>query len=117
MGHSYEKIGNRTGLIKVGRELSSGRRSAISELKELCGRAEDGGVVNMILDFSEVRVCPSIVLGSIIVLAKRLGEKEGRVRIACPSPHVARAAQITGLTKAVEICGSVEDAVKDIEKE
>jgi len=114
MAHSYEKVGKTTGLIKVGRELSSGRRNAVSELRDLCSEVEDQGIINMVLDFSKVKLCPSVVFGNIIVLAKRLREKDGRVSIACPSPNVAKAARIIGLTNTVEMYDTVEEAVKDL---
>jgi len=114
MAHSYEKIGKGTGLIKVGRELSSGRRNAVNELRDICIEVEKQGVVDMVLDFSKVKVCPSVVFGNIIVLAKRLKEKGGRVTIASPSTHVAKAAKITGLTNIVAIADNVEEAMKEL---
>ncbi|MBW1730168.1 MAG: STAS domain-containing protein [Deltaproteobacteria bacterium] len=114
MPHTCEKVDNSTALVNVGRELASGRLNTVNELRELCHMLEDEGIANMILDFSNVKLCPSVVLGNIIVLAKRLKEKNGKVIIASPSPHVEKAARIVGITKTIKILQTLDEALKEI---
>ncbi|MBW1722616.1 MAG: STAS domain-containing protein [Deltaproteobacteria bacterium] len=116
MAHVYEKLKDSLALVKVGRELSSGRRSAVNELRDLCCSLEKQGINKFVLEFSNVRLCPSVVFGNLIVLAKRLRERKGGVAIAAPSPQVSKAARITGLEKCVPSFDSVDEAIRVMEK-
>ncbi|MBW1698295.1 MAG: STAS domain-containing protein [Deltaproteobacteria bacterium] len=116
MSHEYQIIDDSTALVTAGRELSGGKSTIINELRDLCRRLSEEGKNRIIFDFSRVKLCPSMVFGNIIVLNKRLKEKDGGVAIAAPSSHTAKAARITGLTKGISIFDSVEEAIKAIKK-
>ena len=116
MAHEYAKIGDSTAVVTVGRELSGGGRNTVNELRDLCRRLAEEGRNRIILDFSRVRLCPSMAFGNIIILDKRLKEKDGGVAIAAPSSHVAKAARITGLTRSISSFDSVDEAVKGMER-
>jgi len=117
MAHEYAKIDDSTAVVTVGRELSSGGRNTVNELRDLCRRLAEEGKKRIILDFSDVKVCPSVVLGNIIVLDKRLKENGGGVALAAPAAHVAKAARIVGLNRTIPSFDSVDDAVKSTQKE
>lgn len=117
MAHKSKKINDDVAVVYVGKELSDGRRVAINELRDLCKSLADEGFKHLILDFSRVKHCLSIVYGNIIVLAKRLQEVGGSVAITSASPHIEKALRITGLSKNIFIYPTVETATEAFSKE
>ena len=97
-------------LVTVSRELEGGSRETVNRLRDLC-RREIGPGVSLVVDFSGINICPSMVWGNLIVQAKRMREDDGAVAICGLRPTVAKAVQIIGMGKYVEICKDSDEAV------
>lgn len=110
MAHEYEKLTEAAAVVRIGQDLSMGKRETVNELRDLCKLLEEQGLRDIILDFAHVTVCPSVVFGNILVLAKRLGEKQGFVGLVNLCPLVAKSVQITGLTRSVRLFSSIAEA-------
>ena len=70
----------------------------------------DDGVVNVVIDLSQVSFIDSTALGVIISGVKRLHERDGRLRIVAASRPVVRILDITGLDKVLTIFDTSEAA-------
>jgi anti-sigma B factor antagonist len=69
------------------------------------------GVVHLIVDLGRVDFLDSTGLGVLIGGLKRLREAGGSLALVICTPRVLRVFQITGLTKALAIHRSAEDAI------
>ncbi len=116
MPHEPRSVSDSLAVVEVASELGNGRREIVNELRDLCKELADKDVKNIILDFSQVSMCPSMVFGNIVVLAKRLKESQGRVALAAAKPHLAKTIRITGLTKSVDVFDSTEEAIAELEE-
>ena len=110
MPHSFEKPSEQLAIIRVGIEITEGNRVAVNELRDLCKTLASGGAKHIVLDFSLVHRCPSIVFGNVLVLAKNQAEAGGKIVLAAASEQVAKIARITGLTHTVTLYPSVAAA-------
>ncbi len=112
MVHIAEKLTDTVTLIHVSPELSTGKRIVVNKLRDLCKEQVADGTRHIILDFSKVKQCPSIVYGNLVVLAKKLQSVNGTVAIAAAFPHIEKAINITGLSKSIHLYIDVEMAKK-----
>ncbi|HHL73011.1 MAG TPA: anti-sigma factor antagonist [Bacteroidetes bacterium] len=117
MVHIAEKLNDTVTLINVSPEISTGKRIVINKLRDLCKEEVANGARHIILDFSKVRQCPSIVYGNLVVLAKKLQTVQGTVAIAGAFPHIEKAIKITGLSKSIHLYIDVEMAKKILLRE
>ncbi len=100
MAHQLTELNEKNDLITVSRELESGNRESVNRLRDLCKKQIALGK-NIILDFENVDICPSIVWGNLIVVAKVAKENDLKVVICNLQPTVYKAAKIIGMTKYV----------------
>jgi len=70
--------------------------------------------IKLILDFCNVQLMPSIVLGVLVRISKNIYEREGQLRLCNLSPKVYEIFEITRLTKAFEIYPDLESAMKSL---
>jgi len=113
MPHSVRKYNDKIAIVEVGAELNRGGREVANELRDACNRMEEEGCTMLVMDFTNIKLCPSIVFGNLLVLAKRLALKSGRVFVANPSESVEKAARITGLTSTVTLSKDLETALAE----
>lgn len=116
MAHEFEKLSGSAAVVRIGQELSLGKRETVNELRDLCKALEEQGLRDIVLDFAQVTVCPSVVFGNILVLARRLGERQGGVGLVNLCPLVAKSVQITGLTRSVRLYASMAEAAADLKE-
>ena len=114
MLHTVIKHNDKIAVIKAAAELNRGGREVANELRDTCNKLEEEGFTQLVLDFELIKLCPSIVFGNLLVLAKRMAQKQGRVLIANPSETVEKAARITGLTTAITMCKDVPTAIAEV---
>ena len=66
--------------------------------------------IKLIVNFSNVQLIPSVVLGVLVRISKNVHEREGQLRLCNLSPKVYEIFEITRLTKAFEIHPDLESA-------
>jgi len=80
-------------------------------LREQMGELSAKGAVHLIADLSRVDFLDSTGLGALVGGLKRLREASGSLALVISTPRILRIFQITGLTKALAVQRSVEDAI------
>ncbi len=75
---------------------------------------EQGGQINLILDFGNVRFLSSAVLGLLIRVSKKIYERDGNLRLCNINPKIYEVFKITRLTKVFDICKDVESASRSL---
>jgi len=75
---------------------------------------EQGGRINLILDFRNVRFLSSSVLGVLIRISKKVYEQDGRLRLCNIAPKIREVFKITRLTKIFEIYKDLESAAEGL---
>lgn len=70
--------------------------------------------IKLILDFRDVQLMPSTVLGVLVRINKNINEREGQLRLCNLSPKVYEIFEITRLTKAFEVHPDLESATKSL---
>jgi anti-sigma B factor antagonist len=78
-----------------------------NQIRELAAK----GAVHLIADLGGVDFLDSTGLGALVGGLKRLREAGGSLAVAISAPRILRIFQITGLTKALAVQRSVEDAI------
>jgi len=75
---------------------------------------EQGGRINLILDFCNVRFLSSAVLGLLIRVSKRIYESDGQLRLCNINPRIYEIFKITRLTKIFDIYPDVAGAIESL---
>ena len=91
------------GSLMVGSEV----RAFHERVKELVERE----IVNVIVDFSGVEYCGSVMLGQLTASKGSLKEKDGDIRLAHVSPKFNALLTLTGLRNVFDQFASTEGAV------
>lgn len=74
----------------------------------LVDQADD---IQLVLDFGQVEFLSSAVLGLLIRISKRVGEKQGKLSLCNISPKIYEVFKITQLTKIFDIQKDVDSAI------
>jgi anti-sigma B factor antagonist len=75
---------------------------------------EEGGRINLILDFCNVRFLSSAVLGLLMRISKKVYEQDGRLRLCNISSRLYEIFKITRLNKIFDIYDDVESATQSL---
>jgi anti-sigma B factor antagonist len=75
---------------------------------------EQGGRMNLILDFQNVRFLSSAVLGLLIRVSKKIYENDGQLRLCNINPKIYEVFRITRLTKVFDIYPDTESATEGL---
>lgn len=87
----------------------------IQSLKEsIMSVVEEGGRINLILDFSNVRFLSSAVLGLLMRISKKVYEQEGSLKLCNISSRLYEIFKITRLNKIFDIFDDVDSAIKSL---
>jgi len=111
--YSVKKIDD-TAIITLGSSVERGSKEDIDALKNQCRELQNEGIRNIILNMQEVENAPSIVLGTIIVLQKRMRASEGDVAILNPTNRLVRILEITKMDKIIGVYNSEETALDSV---
>ena len=103
-----------TAILTVDSSIERGSKEDVDSLKNQCMELQEQGVKNIILNMQQVENAPSIVLGTIIVLQKRLRTTEGEVAILNPTERLQRILEITKMDKIIGVFKSEEDALSAV---
>src|SRR4030042_1682464 len=87
----------------------------IQSLKEsIMSVVEEGGRINLILDFCNVRFLSSAVLGLLMRISKKVYEQEGNLKLCNISSRLYEIFKITRLNKIFDIYDNVEGAIQSL---
>jgi len=111
--YSVKKIQD-TAILTLDSSIEKGSKEDIDALKNQCRQLQDEGVRNIILNMQQVENAPSIVLGTIIVLQKRMKASEGEVAILNPTGRLLRILEITKMDKIIGVYSSEETALDSV---
>jgi len=75
---------------------------------------DQGGRINLILDFRNVKFLSSAVLGLLIRIRKRIYDKQGQLRLCNINPRNYEVFEITGLISIFDIYTDLESAKADL---
>ncbi len=75
---------------------------------------EEGGRINLILDFCNVRFLSSAVLGLLMRISKKVYELDGQLRLCNISSRLYEIFKITRLNKIFDIYDDVESAIQSL---
>ena len=75
---------------------------------------EEGGRINLILDFCNVRFLSSAVLGLLMRISKKVYEQDGQLRLCNISSRLYEIFKITRLNKIFDIYDDVESATESL---
>ena len=75
---------------------------------------EQAELINLILDFQNVRFLSSAVLGLLIRISKKVYERNGQLRLCNINPKIHEIFKITRLTKIFDIYQDLESAVEGL---
>jgi len=102
---------NDVAIITVDAALSQADFDEIEALKELCVNLQAQGCTHLVLDMRQVDHAPSLVLGSIIVLQKRLAAEHGKLAILNPTARTKRILEITNMNKIIRVYADEGEAL------
>jgi len=83
---------------------------ALPELAEALRRAIEDGRRAIVVNMERVRFCSCAAMGVLAATAGRLRSTGGGLRLVGPTDEVCRALRAAGLSRAVHVCDTVEDA-------
>jgi len=109
--HGVKKRGD-VAVVTVDPALSRGEQEELDALKELCTQLQNEGYAHIVLDMAGVDHAPSLVLGSIIVLQKRMNTRQGGLAILRPTDRLKRILEITKMDRIVRIYSDEDEAVQ-----
>ncbi|MCL4547450.1 MAG: STAS domain-containing protein [Bacteroidetes bacterium] len=72
-------------------------------------------VKKLIIDLSEVEYCDSSGLSAILLAFRILQSNEGQIRLASPTKNVKTLIEISQLDRVLNVCNTVNEAVKELE--
>jgi anti-sigma B factor antagonist len=84
-----------------------------SQLGELIAR----GATHLIVDLTETTFIDSTALHVLLDARKRVRAEGGEVVVVCPSPHVRRVFEVTGVDGLLRLCSSMEIALERLSPE
>ncbi len=116
MPHEIETINKGLAVVLVSRELESGSRETVNRLRDLC-REQVEKDMDLVMDFSNVNICPSLVWGNLLVLAKRSRGIGRRIALCSLRPTLEKAVRIIKMEKYLEVFSGKDEAVKALSKE
>lgn len=73
----------------------------------------NAGHVNVILDLNEVDFLDSVGLGVIVGAVKRVRSNGGEILVVCDNDQILKLFEITRLHSAVDVHGTLEEALAD----
>jgi len=76
---------------------------------------EQAEMINLILDFRNVRLLSSAVLGLLIRISKQVYERGGQLRLCNISPKIHEIFKITRLNRIFDIYPDIESAIESLE--
>lgn len=107
-GLNSAQLGAEAYVLEVGGELDL---HTSPRLRSRIGELVASGATELIVDLTETTFVDSTALHVLLDARKRLGSEGGELIVLCPSPHVRRVFEVTGVDGLLRLCSSLELAV------
>jgi anti-sigma B factor antagonist len=104
---AQEKVGTHVVLVATG-DLDL---ATAPDLTEAADALIDAGAHDVVIDVPGLAFCDSSGLGAFVRIANRVRPDGGRLALSGPSPIVHRVLEVSGLTEAFIVAGSVAEAI------
>ncbi len=98
-------------IISLDSSIEKGSKEDTDCLKTLVANLTNEGIRGIVLNMQQVENAPSIVLGTIIILQKRLSSSNNRIVILNPTDRMMKIFHITKLDSIIGIYETEEDAL------
>ena len=98
-------------ILKAPSNIASGRQEVTDGFKDDCIKILEDGATKVILDLNDVAMLPSSVLGHIIIIHKKLSEKNGKIVLLGARDYVKKAFEISRLDQIIKICNDLDDSI------
>ncbi|HEY3378868.1 MAG TPA: STAS domain-containing protein [Armatimonadota bacterium] len=85
----------------------------VPEVRKAIRALIDEGLVNIIINLSNLEFIDSSGLGVLVGGLARVREKQGAIKLACSNRRILRVFEMTRLTQLFDIYDNEEDAVKE----
>lgn len=98
-------------VLKAPSNIASGRQEVTDGFKDECLKILSDGITNIIIDLNDVAMLPSSVLGHIIIIHKKLIDKNGEIVLFGARDYVKKAFEVSRLDQIIKICDTFEDSI------
>jgi len=117
MQHEIELVDDDLAVIKVSRDLETGRRELVNQLRDSCRELINEKSRNLIVDFEEVNICPSLVWGNLLVLSKQAKENQHKICLCSLRPVLEKSVKVIGLNDYLQVYPDKSEAGKALREE
>ncbi|HZD01709.1 MAG TPA: STAS domain-containing protein [Actinomycetes bacterium] len=93
-------------VVHVGGEVDL---ATCPQLRDVLAQLVDRGVYHLVVDLEQVSFLDSSGIGVLIGVLQRVREHGGSVRLTAPSPQVRRVLELTGVTKVLPTCATLDE--------
>jgi len=98
-------------VIDLPSELAEAKREDLEHLRDFCRQIQDDGCRELVFNMGRLGTAPSMLLGTLIVIHKRLKTQEGRMAISEVSEALQKVLSITGIDHLIDTYDSEPEAV------
>jgi len=103
-------------VIDLPEELAEAKREDLEGLREHCRMIQEDGRKDIVFNMKRLGTAPSMVLGTLIVIQKRLKSHQGRIAMSEISDTLQKIFTITGIDRLIETYDDENAAIKSLEK-
>ena len=109
------KVIDNVAVIELLEELSEAKRDDLESLREHCRTMQENGNHDIVFNMKQMGTAPSMVLGTLIVIQKRLKTAEGHVAMSEISETLQKIFTITGIDRLIKTYDNEDAAIKALE--
>ncbi len=113
--YSVDRTGG-TAVISIDSSIEKGAKTDFDLLKEQCLKLREEGILSIILEMSRIENASSLILGTVILIQKKLEPLNGKIAIAAPTEKLRRILEITGMNKIIRVYDSKEKALNVLDR-
>jgi len=99
-------------VVDLPQELADARREDLEKLREFCHEMQENGQRDFVFNMNKLTSAPSMVLGTLIVIQKRIKGQEGRMAMSEISETLKKIFAITGIDRIIDTYDDEVEAVK-----
>ena len=111
---SFQEMGDVTVATVLQAEITSEASDALQE--KVAELLDQGTPIKLILDLSRITFVGSVALGSLVLLLKRIRERDGGLAIAGLNQPCRRVLQVVELTKVFDLHSDVPSALETLRR-
>lgn len=103
-------------VIDLPEELAEAKRDDLEGLREHCRKIQEDGHKDIVFKMNRLGTAPSMVLGTLIVIQKRLKSHDGRIAMSEISDTLQKIFTITGIDRLIETYEDENAAIQSLER-